>query len=316
VEARELGEYFELLLATYELDEQEGRPLTELMQEEWALFRSSDMDQAKSQVLLGEILDDGNIVRRLHRPADSLTPSQLGDWDRFSEELKHKNRFFPDVDFGRERLEDLLSRLLEDSAAFASTWYRARICSDDGAFTTSEMGAPPARKARHGRANPAGIPYLYLASDERTALAEVRPHPGERVSIAEFSVDALTIVDLRHPIVTVSPFLSRDEEEIKLLRGDIQFLERLGQELTIPVVPNSAAIDYIPSQFLCEFIKKAGYDGLAYRSSVGAGVNLAIFQTDRGTPVAVRHAVVTKLEIQTADVNDGSIPGSSHKVAQ
>jgi hypothetical protein len=38
------------------------------------------------------------------------------------------------------------------------------------------------------------------------------------------------------------------------MRSDLPFLERLGDELTRPVVPQAAAIDYTPSQYLSEFI--------------------------------------------------------------
>jgi hypothetical protein len=51
----------------------------------------------------------------------------------------------------------------------------------------------------------------------------------------------------------------------------------LGEELTRPVLQSGAAIDYIPTQYLCEFIKKCGFDGVVYRSSVSEGINLALF---------------------------------------
>ncbi|WP_244510957.1 RES domain-containing protein [Mesorhizobium sp. LCM 4576] len=54
------------------------------------------------------------------------------------------------------------------------------------------MGAPPKRRSSHGRANPAGIPYLYLGSLPETAAAEIRPHTGEVACVADF-----TIPDLR-----------------------------------------------------------------------------------------------------------------------
>src|SRR5258708_31702309 len=37
-------------------------------------------------------------------------------------------------------------------------------------------------RAREGRANPKGIPYLYLATDQDTAVAERRPWGGSDVS--------------------------------------------------------------------------------------------------------------------------------------
>lgn len=87
----------------------------------------------------------------------------------------------------------------------------------------------------------------------------------------------------------MSPFILTDASEIGQLRADLPFLERLGEELTRPVLPQGAAIDYIPSQYLCEFIKKSGFDGVVYRSSVSDGFNLALFDPNKamGGTVAV-----------------------------
>jgi hypothetical protein len=76
----------------------------------------------------------------------------------------------------------------------------------------------------------------------------------------------------------VSPFILTDADEVGRMRNDLPFLERLGSELTRPVIPQSAAIEYTPSQYLCEFIKKCGYQGVIYRSSVSSGMNLALFE--------------------------------------
>ena len=96
----------------------------------------------------------------------------------------------------------------------------------------------------------------------------------------------------------VSPFLLGDENEVGLLRGDIDFLEKLGDELTRPVLPQSAAIEYIPSQYLCEFIKKSGFDGVLYRSSVSDGVNLALFDPDKAEPKSVEQHTVGKVTVE------------------
>ena len=99
-----------------------------------------------------------------------------------------------------------------------------------------------------------------------------------RVVVAEFTVDYdLSLIDLRSPREVMSPFppFFDSVEEIGSLRNELSFLERLGVELTLPVLAQSAAIDYIPSQYLCEFIKRCGYDGVLYRSSVSDDHNLA-----------------------------------------
>ena len=64
--------------------------------------------------------------------------------------------------------ENLLSRLLNYLAIEPNNvslkWYRARIQRTEKPYNKDEMGVPPKEKASQGRANPVGIPYLYLAS--------------------------------------------------------------------------------------------------------------------------------------------------------
>src|SRR3546814_2028076 len=53
--------------------------------------------------------------------------------------------------------------------------FRARMKERGDAWSpcAKELGAPPFDKARAGRMNPAGIPYLYVAFDTKTALREI-----------------------------------------------------------------------------------------------------------------------------------------------
>jgi len=280
-----LGDLFELLIGAYEHDD-DGATLVELMKQDWQLFSHPKMDVAHAKDLLGEILDDGEIVRRRFSPSSSFTSTGLFQWETLREELMYKNRYFLDQDIDADRLRGLLSFLLADD--LPTVWYRARIIAGEAPYDISEMGAPPKRLVSHGRANPAGIPYLYIGSRPDTAIAEVRPHTGEAACVADFTIQGtLTAVDLRNPRQLVSPFVLADAAAIGQLRADLPLLEKLGEELTRPVLPRGAAIDYVPSQYLCEFIKKIGYDGVIYRSSVSEGINLALFDPAR----AVAHAV-------------------------
>jgi hypothetical protein len=138
-----------------------------------------------------------------------------------------------------------------------------------------------------------------LGSTPETAAAEVRPHTGEIACVADFTIGgAIKAVDLRNPRQLVSPFLLADEDEIGLLRVDIAFLEQLGEELTRPVSPQGAAIDYVPSQYLCEFIKKCGYDGVIYRSSVSDGINLALFDPGKAVGGTVELYNITRVSVE------------------
>ena len=294
VDALQLGDYFELLCGIYRPDNS-GKVLVDWLIEDWQLF---SVGRAEANGLLVEILNDGERVREKLAPYELSETNQLDRWEQLREELRHKNRFFPETAFDHERLEELLSNLMLDDDDWSSEWYRARIEEMGKPYKTVEMGAPPKEKVSHGRANPAGIPYLYLGSSKDTAVAEVRPHPGEKVSVAKFTVgDGLKIVDLRNPRQLVSPFLLGDEGSIALMRDDIEFLERLGQELTTPVLPNAAAIDYIPSQFLCEFIKRCGYQGVVYSSSVSGGVNLALFNPKNARAHEVEEFAIDRVDV-------------------
>jgi hypothetical protein len=62
----------------------------------------------------------------------------------------------------------------------------------------------------------------------------------------------------------------------------------------------SAAIDYTPSQYLCEFIKNCGFDGVIYPSSVGAGINLALFDPAKAGPGEVTQYRVAKVSVDIA----------------
>lgn len=296
--ARELADYFELLLTIYpQVDD--GKSLVDRLSEDWSLFQNTRVSKAQAQILLGEIFDDGEIVRGQFGLSESCRTDSLEQWRALTSELKCANRYFPDSVIDTERLEVHLSNLILRESEKPDIWYRSRIAKDGQTIPIDKMGAPPHKLASSGRANPVGIPYLYLGSTVNTAICEVRAQPGEIVCVAEFILkDDLKIVDLRDPRALISPFLEEDEGSIALLRGDIDFLEILGKELATPVVPGDAAINYIPSQFLCEFIKKCGFDGVAYESSMSNGVNVALFQPDAAKGQSVAEHEITSLSLE------------------
>lgn len=296
IEPERLADVFEMLVDVYEGDDN-GKFLVEWMKLDWGLFQHKNMDTPNAKELLADILNNGEIVRKTFSPSETYKSEGLIRWSSLRDELMFKNRYFLDVALDSIRLTELLSHLTVDD--MPNVWYRARIRSGDSVYKISEMGAPPRKLATNGRANPIGIPYLYLGSTPETAVSEVRPHPGDITCVAEFDVARpLVVVDLRDPRRQVSPFLLGDPSSIGQMRADIPFLERLGEELTRPVVPSSAAIDYLPSQYLCEFIKKCQYDGVVYRSSMGTGINLALFD-----PAKAQGRNVLQYKIEGITVN-------------
>lgn len=195
-------------------------------------------------------------------------------WKNFCDEIKYQNRFFQK---GRlEIIEELLPNcelLINKGNGF----YRARPCGST-MLTVTELGKPQHGRNPAGRGNPEGISYLYLASDEDTALAEAKPYLEEHLTIGNFLAPKdLRVIDLRNPSI-LSPFEQGDR--LKFLVDNLFILRMLGNELSKPIKPNSG-LEYLPTQYLCEFIKSLGYEGVVYGSSVAAGYNLMVF-SDKG----------------------------------
>lgn len=276
-----LSSWFAMVLDLY-VPDRNGESLVQLLKKDWMLFDDSNIDDANSQILLAEVLNDGEIVRKNFTPFNGGEWRDASEWERLRQEMMHENRWFLNNTIELERLGRHLEQLLLPDAEFSGIkqWHRSRITRGAKPFAFWEMGAPPVDIAPHGRANPAGISYLYLSSSREGSIAEVRPHAGQRVTVADFEVADAKLLDLRNPRKSVSPFLLEDREELADLLAILPLLERLGEELTKPVSPDCAAYEYTPSQYLCEFVKSEGFDGVVYSSSVSDGVNLALFDPE------------------------------------
>ena len=253
--------------------------LSALMRSDWGLF--NNLDSAQADALVGAILPEANEARYV--PVVPHDSSVVSRWKELRFELKHENRFFPQKMSFRKENEGRLFGYLAAHDDPPRYFYRARLLVEEESYDLADMGRPPCEITSSGRANPVGIPYLYVATDKNTAIAEIRPYKSARVCVATYELtEPLTFADLRNPKDVISPFLLVDdpnipEEDLRSLRKYMPFLSRLGEELSKPVSPQKSHLEYLPSQYLCEFLKHSGFHGVIYKSSVGAGVNYAIF---------------------------------------
>jgi hypothetical protein len=130
-------------------------------------------------------------------------------------------------------------------------------------------------RATEGRANPKGIPYLYLSTSQETAIAEVRPWLDSLLSVAQFkTVRDLTLVDFCTPCAKRTTYYFEEpgpEGRQKAVWSDID------RAFSEPVTSNDNVADYVPTQILAEFFKMKDFDGIAYRSALGEGYNIALF---------------------------------------
>lgn len=139
---------------------------------------------------------------------------------------------------------------------------------------------PLVGQVTEGRANPKGIPYLYLASERDTALAEVQPWMGSLISVGQFKT--------RHQLRIVN--CTKDREGFNVyLEGEPPPEAReeavwahIDRAFAAPVSRSDDVADYVPTQIIAELFKASGFDGIAYRSSLGGGRNIALFDLDAG----------------------------------
>lgn len=292
----ELTDEFYFLMSIYkETSSNFGKPIIDCIIEDWEIFKGHE--RLTSTQLLGKIIDDSSLGSKLFIPAAMARSSPKDVWINFCNEMIKLHRFFPDNQPDLEYLPVLFRNLKE---TVKGDIYRARIQRGVTQFKKSEMGMPAPELARGGRANPTGIPYFYGASNTATAIAETRPHPGNKVSICKFKIiNELEVLNLINPRERISPFEiaynQGDEDYLLQLRYDVEFLCHLGAELSKPITPDVAELEYLPTQYLCELIKKSPFDGVKFKSSVGDGVNYTLFSQAKITPTSVTSHYVKDL---------------------
>ena len=146
-------------------------------------------------------------------------------------------------------------------------------------FSKEESFVPPKDRSKNFRASYKYIPYLYVSSSEDIAIKEVRPSLYSFISIAEIYVnEELMLFDL---CKTKSP--DSDNRNIKdnLL---IDLAELFGK----PVDIDGNEYDYIPTQYIAEYIKNMDYDGIIYPSTRAEdedGYNVVIFNYEKCEPI-------------------------------
>ena len=164
---------------------------------------------------------------------------------------------------------------------------------------------PLGDRAKEGRANPAGIPMLYLAASEQTAISEVRPWIGSELSLGQFKIlRDLKLIDLslghgKTPIqnLTIAYFL--EEKEPNKEEKEEAVWTEIDNAFSRPVTRSDEMADYVPTQILSELFRHHGYDGLVYRSQFGErGYNIALFEVQDAEVINAAPYQVTAIDVK------------------
>lgn len=217
-------------------------------------------------------------------------------YGHFKRNIMHGQRYFHD-----QETEQFLSEVLQTSirrkevigketifwrAQLGHEW-RSEIWEGE---ETGEVPCPhsPERMnprrylASEGRANPKGIPCLYLATDKETAMFELRPWVGSAISVGQFQVKKdLSIINcslLHDKLIRYIPgpnFKEPDDD-----KKEEAVWSNIDESFSRPVSVSDDRADYVPTQIISEFFKSNGYDGVVYKSLLGTGFNIALFDIE------------------------------------
>ena len=196
-------------------------------------------------------------------------------WDIFKKYLRNENRFHSKY-INLEILEPIL-RETETIVPANTKFYRARV-SDQKGYSRKEMRAPPDDIALPGRANSKGQSCLYLCSHKKTTVKEIRAHAFDYVTIATFKLNRdVRVLDLSS-IVHISPFYSGSDKVAYLLNETT--LRQIQNDLAKPMSRLDSDLDYLPTQYISDFAKFLGYDGVKYISTFdNTSYNIALFKS-------------------------------------
>ncbi len=296
----ELFDFFTELLSHFKPDRTgTGTALKTLIQGNWSLFSTLGNAYAILNYFINTAGSTFASADELVNFSDDILEN-VGYWDMLKHQLATKNRYITDVGYltGDLGWDGFFSSQIQ--IPHGLPLYRARLHHSSGqlAYAVHEMFCPPAVYSTAGRANPSGIPYLYLSDNTDTVLYEVRAAYLDEISIGMFEVKPAITSPVIISDFTESPTIfhpSRIGDKIKatLLK------QKISADLSKPMRRYDSELDYIPTQFICEFIKiYTGVHGIKFRSSLHAtGNNFVIFDQDLLTCIQVNRVRVHRVVI-------------------
>lgn len=238
------------------------------------------------------------------------------DYQTFAEHVRRTHRYVLKGDtlrFIEQVRESAHSRVV--SLPANTSFVRAQVGCDDevtghffedgsellrsAPFDEARM-SPFRDRASEGRANPKGIPVLYLAEDEETAAAEVRAPVGARVSLARFAlVQDARLVDCS---CTDQEQALRMELRSATSRGSTETLwASIDRAFSLPLTDTDSTAEYAPTQILAEFFKAEGFDGIRFRSSVERGRCVVLFEPELAEYLDGNVKCVKRVEYELGD---------------
>lgn len=299
-DSQTVEDFLYALFSLYEVAP-DGQPIAKALTEDWQIFAN----EASLDYVLGQMGNPFHLNDSVRYIAEYQ--NYLQTWEDVKEEVKTNTRFFCHLG----AIDDVLGEYDIDNDSLQlfknDKYYRARVHhKEEPVFSTKDMGCPTdPTLATPGRANPRGISYLYLCSDDQTPFYEVRPYYLDRVDIGEFLIqeDELKIVDFTEKVNLFKVFYDDGEDVFKQKVKRRVLFDAFSSDLSKPLRSFDSELEYIPTQYICEYFKDSGADGIMFQSSVRkSGKNLVLFYPQKAECVKVHPYEVNEIVIGRSSV--------------
>lgn len=293
VDISEVEDFFCELLGLFEKDDN-GRPVSAIIEQDWNIFSSI----ASSDKILGDILIRNNFAYSINDNVSYIQDVKecLNVWDKLKKEVQTEKRYFSNV--GAFDWSAYIKSNVKINKG--TVYYRSRVIpADKKELKRKEMGCPPADKATAGRANPIGIPYLYLCDNIDTTFYEIRAVYLDKVSVGRFVIQRdLDLVDFNTSTNLFYAFNSENNDDlIEFIKHKILF-KKISADLSKPLRRYDTEIEYVPTQLICEYCKHTGADGIMFKSSLHqTGTNIVLFNKDDAKCTKVYTKEITNVTI-------------------
>lgn len=293
------SDFFAEVLGLFEPSE-DGVDVVSLLQRDWNLFVNDGVGHAIVEYFIGQLGTDYAIDDKVDYT--SLIKDNVLLWDETKRKVKEESRFFTSL----SSFDDLQLMKYNLTIPIGTQFYRARVIpSDRKELSVEEMGCPPAKITPAGRANPLGIPYLYLCQEEETCYYEVRALYLDRLSIGTFYVTKeLKILDFTKKLSlyvahTMSSNLATDSStNLAIEISKFKLIQRISIDLSKPLRRFDTELEYVPTQLICEFCKLNEIEGIRFKSSLhDGGVNVVLFDSSSANCVSVKEIEIKQVSI-------------------
>lgn len=286
--------FFTTLLELYSPTVNSSKTIVDIIQEEWHFFKDKDV----AMVLLADVIQANNLGYSIADFVDYTDDIciRVAVWDRLKTSVKEKSRFFTNMD----EFAQYNYLTAGKSLHVGQKLYRSRITPvGQKKIKCDKMGCPPKELATAGRANPIGIPYLYLSDSAKTTYFEVRAVYLDKLSVGTFRIEReLELVDF---IYDVNLFLAYNDDTTSLKEIVIKkkIIDAISEDLSKPLRRYDSELEYVPTQLICEYCKRiVGADGISFESSLHkGGRNYVLFDDSSAKCIRVDSHEITKIDI-------------------